>query len=395
MLIVASMLIFGSVGQIDANLTKPEPYSKFHSNLGSQNLVEDVREDMWVGPAPTELASNVMPLGSMSNLSVRVDSKHNSKELVKVPPRVNSNFPGERRFNNWTGILPRQIQPSVVNLGSMNDFRYQYMEKLDMFLALQANSKPYWTNNALRLNQAEVDSWVWENSLSGSLESEPVVSNESVMIIPSLDLNMQFAEYQEKLFKDLLSYRYSSVGIGGRMEFPNNLYFGLSMDYSILHSLNEGEKMFDAVSPSLSISKFISFNEKTLLLLNSSLKYAFTERVINFSAEGIFSDDSDNLQLSKNLTLIRLLDSDGDFRLTGGCSLILSRYLKNEHDGRVDFTGNFSTSIGWYPNDWFSAELFSSFSIFLTNSKGEFLLGDSGKYKSFDTGMNFSLYKTF
>ena len=100
------MLIFGSVGQIDTNLTKPEPYSKFHSNLGSQNLVEDVREDMWIGPAPTELASNVMPLGSMSNLSVRVDSKHNSKELVKVPPRVNSNFPGERRFNNWTGILP-------------------------------------------------------------------------------------------------------------------------------------------------------------------------------------------------------------------------------------------------------------------------------------------------
>ena len=31
---------------------------------------------------------------------------------------------------------------------------------------------------------------------------------------------MQFAQYQEKLFKDLLSYRYVSVGMGGRMEFP-------------------------------------------------------------------------------------------------------------------------------------------------------------------------------
>ena len=35
----------------------------------------------------------------------------------------------------------------------------------------------------------------------------------------------------------------------------------------------------------------------------------------------------------------------------------------------LDFTGNLSTSIGWYPIDWFSAELFSSFSVFLTNSK--------------------------
>ena len=52
MLILASMLLIGSVGQIDANLSKPEPYSKFHSNLGSQNLVQDVRKDLWVGPAP-------------------------------------------------------------------------------------------------------------------------------------------------------------------------------------------------------------------------------------------------------------------------------------------------------------------------------------------------------
>ena len=96
--------------------------------------------------------------------------------------------------------------------------------------------------------------------------------------------------------------------------------------------------MFDAVSPSLSISKFISFNEKTLLLVNSSLKYAFTERVINFSAEGIFPDDGDNLQFNKNLTLIRLLDSDGDFPTDWlDVPLIFSRYLKNEHDGRVGF----------------------------------------------------------
>ena len=395
MLILASMLLIGSVGQIDANLSKPEPYSKFHSNLGSQNLVQDVRKDLWVGPAPAELATNVMPLGSMSSLSVRVNSKQNSKELVKVPPRINSNFPGGRRYQNWIGIMPRQIQSAVVNLGSMDDFRYEYMERLDMSLAIQANTRPYWTNNALRLENTEIDSWIWENSLSGSLASEPLFQNESFSLTPSLDLNMQFAQYQEKLFKDLLSYRYTSARMGMRMEFPKDFYLGFSTDYGVLHSLQQGDKMFDAVSPSLSLSKFISFNEQTLLLVSSSLKYAFTERVINFQAEGIFPDDGDNLQFNNGLTLIRFLDSDGVFRFTASFALIFSRYLKNDQDGRLDFTGNLSTGLGWYPLDWLSAEVFSSYSVFSTNSKGESLLGDSARYKSFDLGLNLSLYKTF
>ena len=41
--------------------------------------------------------------------------------------------------------------------------------------------------------------------------------------------------------------------------------------------------------------------------MSSSLKYAFTERVINFQAEGIFPDDGDNLQFNNGLTLIRFL----------------------------------------------------------------------------------------
>jgi len=180
-----------------------------------------------------------------------------------------------------------------------------------------------------------------------------------------------------------------------RMEFPKDFYLGFSTDYGVLHSLQQGDKMFDAVSPSLSLSKFISFNEQTLLLVSSSLKYAFTERVINFQAEGIFPDDGDNLQFNNGLTLIRFLDSDGVFRFTASFALIFSRYLKNDQDGRLDFTGNLSTGLGWYPLDWLSAEVFSSYSVFSTNSKGESLLGDSARYKSFDLGLNLSLYKTF
>ena len=30
---------------------------------------------------------------------------------------------------------------------------------------------------------------------------------------------------------------------------------------------------------------------------------------------------------------------------------------KNDQDGRLDFTGNLSTGLGWYPLDWLSAEI--------------------------------------
>ena len=38
--------------------------------------------------------------------------------------------------------MPRQIQSAVVNLGSMDDFRREYMERLDMSLAIQGKYTP-------------------------------------------------------------------------------------------------------------------------------------------------------------------------------------------------------------------------------------------------------------
>ena len=395
MFVIPSLLLIGSVELSDSNLSTPEPYGEFHSNLGAQNLVEDIRADVWVGPTPQELAANVMPLGSLSRLSIRQNPKISRKELVKVPPVPKPDSPEKKRYENWVGVVPRQIHPGVMALGSMNDFQYQYRERLDMKLALQASSRPYWTNNALRLSKDEYDSWIWENSISGNLESEPVFKNKFISLIPSLDLNLQFAEYQEKLFKDLLSYRYLSTRLGLRMEFSNDLTIGFASEYSVLHGLNEGEKMFDAVSPSLSVSKFSSLNDQTFLFASASLKYAFTEREINFQAEGVFPDDGDNLQCNTGLSLIRILDEEGHFRLMSGLGLVLSRYLKNEHKGRVDFTSTLSASLGWYPTDWFGAELSSSYTIFSSNSKGDSLLGDSSEYQAADLGISLSAFKSF
>ena len=85
MFVIPSLLLIGSVELSDSNLSTPEPYGEFHSNLGAQNLVEDIRADVWVGPTPQELAANVMPLGSLSRLSIRQNPKISRKELVKVP----------------------------------------------------------------------------------------------------------------------------------------------------------------------------------------------------------------------------------------------------------------------------------------------------------------------
>ena len=70
-------------------------------------------------------------------------------------------------------------------------------------------------------------------------------------------------------------------------------------------------------------------------------------------------------------------------------------HLKNEHNGRVDFTSTLSASLGWYPTDWFGAELSSSYAIFSTNSKGDSLLGDSSKYQAADLGITLSAFKSF
>ena len=213
--------------------------------------MEDIRADVWVGPTPQELAANVMPLGSLSRLSIRQNPKISRKELVKVPPVPKPDSPEKKRYENWVGVVPRQIHPGVMALGSMNDFQYQYRERLDMKLALQASSRPYWTNNALRLSKDEYDSWIWENSISGNLESEPVFKNKFISLIPSLDLTSNLQNIRKNSSRIYWSYRYLSTRLGLRMEFSNDLTIGFASEYSVLHGLNEGEKMFDAVSPSL------------------------------------------------------------------------------------------------------------------------------------------------
>ena len=395
MLTASFLIVVGSFGSIDANLTQPKAHSKYHSNLGEQKIVEDLKVNDWIGITPDQIDPNIAPLGSLREFSIRKKKNSEGKEIVRIPPKVESQAQKTRRFKNWIGSTPLQIQPGIMPLGRASNFRFEYQEQLKMNLSLYASSRPYWTNNALRLSDNELSSMIWENSVGGSLEAEPIVQNDYLSLIPSLDLNLQFADYQEELFSDLLSYRYASVRMGMRMELPRDFTAGFGLDYNILHGLEEGNKMFDAITPSVSVSKVFTVNEQTFFFASSSLRYAFTDRIINFHAEGVFPDDGDNLQMNLGLSLVKLFGENGDFRLMPSIGCTLSRYLKNEQKGRLDVVPYLSVSLGWQPIEWFGIELSGTFSGLSTNSKGRTLLGSSSRYRAMEGGLSLSAYKLF
>ena len=53
--------------------------------------------------------------------------------------------------------------------------------------------------------------------------------------------------------------------------FPREWSFNLGVEYDFLHSMDSGDKMFDAVVPSIGIQKIFIMGETTFLLLNADL----------------------------------------------------------------------------------------------------------------------------
>jgi hypothetical protein len=143
------------------------------------------------------------------------------------------------------------------------------------------------------------------------------------------------------------------------------------------------------------VSKLFVFDESTFLMTDFSLRYSFTDKVINFVAEGVFPDDGDNLQTSLTFALVKLFGENGQFRFMPTMGLMLARYSNHEHEGRADFIPNFGLSLGWQPWEWFNLDLGINYSTLSTNSKGEAVLLTSSNYQAYDLSLMFSANKSF
>ena len=82
-------------------------------------------------------------------------------------------------------------------------------------LSLFSSTRLNRTNNVLRTSENIDGSGVWENALGMSLNGPSLVW-EDTALIPKLDFMMQWANYDNKLVKDLLNYQFGLVKNGSK-----------------------------------------------------------------------------------------------------------------------------------------------------------------------------------
>jgi len=398
----------------DIEFVMPDKDVSYDSNLGSQDLVAVEDDSKWVGQKPHEIAPGAVPLGVLKQRTMDLDKViEKPKPVGETTPKSSPSPPPHTIRTGWVGALPHEIADNPIPLGSLKNQLFQYLtpernprlgeevpgtantQVSGWGLSLLSSTRINRTNNVLRTSENIDGSGVWENALGLSINGPELMSGGYVTLITMLDFMILWANYDNQLVKDLLNYQFGMVKTGLNFQFPSDWSLSTSLEYDFLHSQNTGDKMFDAVVPSVALSKIVIFDETTYLLTDLSMRYSFTEKVINFAAEGIFPDDGDNLQTSLNFAFLKLFGENGQFRFMPTLGLMLSRYSNHEHKGRVDFIPSFGLSVGWQPLDWLSADLGFTYSTLSTNSKGEAVLLTSSSFQAYDLSLMLSANKSF
>ena len=340
-------------------------YEDFHSNLGQQGIVELAdpdetgRKKGW--GKKKRSSDRFAPLGSL-----------------RGNPIV---LPGDRLSDRWVG--PPQAKADA-EAGSS-----------PVQLSVFAGTRPYHTSNVMRTKSDEVKSGVWENSMGASMTTEPIKVGSYFSMIPRLDLIMQWSNYGEETVSDLLDYRFGMIKGGLGIPLPGDWMLTPGLEYDVLHSQASGDKIFDAVAPSLQVQKVIGLEETTFLMLDGMIKLSNTDRMLGetFSMPGVFADDGDNFQTTLNLSLVKTFGENGQYVLLPSLGLTRSEYLKNTHDGRVDMVFSAGLSGIWQAKKWLSLQAFANYSSLSTNGKGEEL--DIPKFKAWDVGVSATVNHAF
>lgn len=403
----------------DEEYTTPESYREYHSNLGQQRIVKTNRqkEFNFVGQEPNEILPGSIPLGSLREWSkkVKVSTENKPTPYPAVPASKGLEKRGvhpSQKIKGWVGSLPSEILPGGIPLGSLQTRRFEFLDpgvsqdttdpsssgedkEFPLQFGLMAGLRPYYTSNVLRLNDNETGSGVLETSAGFSISSKPQKVGRYLSLVPRLDFMMQWANYQDNSVKDILNYRFGMVKGGLDFRFPREWSINLGLEYDFLHSQFTGDRMFDAVVPSLGIQKIFALGDTTFLLLNGGIRYSLTDKDIPFPAEGVFADDGDNLQTSAGLSLIQTFLDRNQLVLSPSIGISNTHYLRNLHDGRNDLVFFAGISGIWQLTDFFALQLFLNYSTMSTNAKGDSLLGQSSSFQAVDTGGSINLNFSF
>ena len=246
--------------------TAPVEYSQFDSNIGVQQVADVVHR--WVGPTPQELAPRVIPLGSLKGRKYVLKSGERFVLPTTSIPVI------QKDVSSLSGAVqtPDEITSNVITLGSLANTRQvsptsgeqQKVEGPLFNAALFASLRPYYSHNVLRTDGGGDGSFVTEALLGASLSTRGIPLGGYVTMIPSIDLITQFAFYQDKEIsglniRDLLGYHFSLVKTGLKFQFPHMIDLSLGYEYNLVRSLDTGDRISDALAPSLRLSKSFLF----------------------------------------------------------------------------------------------------------------------------------------
>lgn len=373
-------------------------FAEFQSNLGEQRMIRP--EKRWIGPRPEELAPGVINLGLSKNKRKRIslientESAQGNKQMIEpVMPRRSQTQSNKDTFGsaqrmqvkplqNWVGVRPEELAPKVIDLGSLenrrllaggtnrsgnslSDFSSQNEMETEpdgLTATIFASTRPYHSKNVLRIDEGTDDAFVWENMIGASLAYYSVGLGKYLTMIPRLDFMMQVASYEDKDVEganlaDLLGYRFGLFKAGVEFVYQEDLSITFGYEYNILNNLKTGDRMSDALSPSVRLSKPFVISDRSLLLVDGSWKYANSDQVFPFPLPGQFADDGDNVQTGISLILIRSIGNKGSFLIMPSFSLTRTKYLRNENEGRVDWQSSFGLSASWQVVKWLNLEM--------------------------------------
>ena len=332
-------------------------YLNFHSNLGVQEIIQ-IGTPKNLGPIRH---SNNQNFPVVERLGVLAEKENE----LKPTPLEESEF-----FTENTS------QISNGNPGEKNNIE----------LSTSAGLRIYRTSNVLRVKTDADASGVVETNLGVGVSHSGLGLRRYITMIPRLDLMVKWANYSDNKVSDLLDYRFSLAKASLVINFPGDWVLTPAIEYNLLNNQSNGNRMFDAVAPSINVQKATVFNERSILLTDVSLKLANTDKVVGFAAPGIFADDGDNFQSSLYFTYVQLFGDENELLLMPSMGVTRSLYLKDTHDGRIDYLLNLGLTGIYQWKPWLGFQTFLNFSKMSTNEKGEELLGSSSSSKTFDLG---------
>ena len=392
--------------------TRPEPFSNFKSNLGSQQLVDVAK--FWIGSRPQEIAPGSIPLGSLTDKNYIFadrsqaflnDGFSNSQSRgVTSQSWQPSMDTGEDDIDvlieasspKWVGPRPEYLVSGIISLGSLSNQKILPKPNIkggddhgsfsEINYSIFTNTRPYFTSNVFRSKSDQDSAGVFENTFGGTISFPVKKMGSYLTMVPRLDFILVASAYEKMEFnahEDLESI-FGLIKSGLNFEFPNDFIISSNLEFNSVRNLNSGKKIFDAWVPSISFSKIFGLSDTTILVFGSSLRQSYTKKKIDNLLPGISDNDGDNFQFGVNMSLLKILGENGQFVLMPSIGINRTEYQRHEKDGFVHWTSILGFNASWQIREWLSFDFGAT--LTLNQSNEEISLNPGAEYEALEFG---------